>query len=97
MRLSQEEREAIVKTVHEFLPRAEVLLYGSRVDDEKRGGDIDLLILNEEPVGWQTVGDIRYRLWDRIGEQKIDICAERRSELSPFARMVLHHAIPVAA
>jgi len=45
LRLSEEERRAIRAACEEvFGPRATVRLFGSRVRDEARGGDLDLLV-----------------------------------------------------
>ncbi len=45
MRLSQEQRKAIRGVVREIAgDDAMVLLFGSRVDDRQRGGDVDLLV-----------------------------------------------------
>ncbi|WP_301102374.1 hypothetical protein [Propionivibrio sp.] len=45
MRLTEQQRSVIRATVSEvFGASAEVWLFGSRVDDTKRGGNIDLLI-----------------------------------------------------
>jgi len=45
MRLSDEERRVIRAACEEvFGPRATVRLFGSRVRDEARGGDLDLLV-----------------------------------------------------
>lgn len=52
-----------------------VYLYGSRVDDSKRGGDIDLLI--EAPsalqTGFERECEFRRDLENMIGERRIDI------------------------
>ncbi|HEY3874897.1 MAG TPA: nucleotidyltransferase domain-containing protein [Candidatus Kapabacteria bacterium] len=95
MRLTSFEQQSIRETVRQFLPNAKVYLYGSRVDDSKRGGDIDIMIVNPEPVLRKTVGEIRWRLWERIGEQKIDILGEQENNLSTFARMVSFDALPI--
>ena len=51
MRLNNEQRETILRLVSEIAgPQARTHLFGSRVDDIKRGGDIDLLIEIDEPV-----------------------------------------------
>jgi predicted nucleotidyltransferase len=45
MRLTDREREVILSAVRRhFGEAARVWLFGSRVDDGKRGGDIDLLV-----------------------------------------------------
>lgn len=45
MRLTPEQQEIIRQATREaYGPQARVWLFGSRVDDAKRGGDIDLLI-----------------------------------------------------
>ncbi len=44
MRLTQQEIQIIKSTVREMMgEKASVWLFGSRVDDSKRGGDIDLV------------------------------------------------------
>jgi len=46
MRLPEAERQAILNAVRSEDPDAVVYLFGSRVDDAARGGDIDLLVLS---------------------------------------------------
>lgn len=75
MRLSEHERHIIREAAAEvFGPEVLVMLFGSRVDDAKRGGDIDLFV--EVP----DISDILAKrtrfaaqLQMRLGEQKIDI------------------------
>jgi predicted nucleotidyltransferase len=95
MRLRPFEQQAIRETVREFLPHAKVFLYGSRADDAKRGGDIDLMIVDTNPVSRAVVNDIRWKLWERIGEQKIDILGEQEGNFSTFATMVSFDAVPI--
>lgn len=76
MRLSQQTQQIIRDTVREiFGVDADVKLFGSRVNDDARGGDIDLLV--ELPsvsaeVERKTMQLIA-RLQMRIGDQPIDV------------------------
>jgi predicted nucleotidyltransferase len=46
MRLDNVQKEALQRAIQNV--NGEVYLYGSRVDDSKKGGDIDVLIFSEE-------------------------------------------------
>lgn len=70
-----------------FGPDAVVRLFGSRLDDRKRGGDIDLLV---ECAAERAHEENRFRFWDRLqdrlGEQRIDIVVQGRGAPEhPFA------------
>jgi uncharacterized protein len=72
MRLSNEEIKVIKSVIEEFDPKAEVKLYGSRVDDAKKGGDIDLLIISNK-ITFSEKLSILIKLKENIGDQKIDL------------------------
>lgn len=72
MRLSTKEIETIKKEIAALDPDAEVYLYGSRTDDNKKGGDIDLLIISAV-IGWKEISKIKWQIYSKFGEQKIDI------------------------
>ncbi|MDY0384740.1 nucleotidyltransferase domain-containing protein [Trichlorobacter sp.] len=72
MRLTKYEKDAITSVIAIFDPQARVYLFGSRVDDTKRGGDIDLLIMSDS-LSLGDRGKISWELCGRLGEQKIDI------------------------
>ena len=75
IRLSKKEIEAIKEVAKEvFGEGARVFLFGSRVNPELKGGDIDLFI--EVPEGKREVErklKFLVRLKEKIGEQRIDV------------------------
>ena len=77
MRLTFQKSKMIKQTFLEVFKEGSIYLFGSRVDDRKRGGDIDLYIKlpynlsSEERYVKQR--DFKLKLYDRIGEQKIDV------------------------
>ncbi len=94
MRLSQTEIEAIRQTVRYLDGQARICVFGSRADDTKKGGDIDLLILSEKLSEYDR-RTIRLRLHEKLGEQKIDIVIAR--DLSdPFVRVAFHEGMEIA-
>lgn len=89
MRLSREQRETIVSAVHRRDPWAEIRLFGSRVDDLAKGGDIDILVLSSR-LGFDDLWPIRRDILDRIGWQKLDIIlADPAHPQSPIVRLAL--------
>ncbi|MGO9744036.1 MAG: hypothetical protein ACLPN5_21455 [Roseiarcus sp.] len=76
MRLTGPEVEAIRDCARKrFGDGCVVRLFGSRVDDAKRGGDIDLHIEAQSAELAKLANELAFReeLRDRIGEQKIDV------------------------
>jgi predicted nucleotidyltransferase len=67
-----------------------VWLFGSRVDDRRRGGDIDLLVrpsaLQSKP---SLASKVRFlnKLEVRIGERKVDVVVEAADDSRPIVRV----------
>ena len=91
MRLTDFEVSSIRQTVHTLDTDAKVYLFGSRVDDEKRGGDIDLLVISDR-LSSADAGRVRWLLWELIGEQKIDIVIAK-DDSEPFVRIALKEGV----
>ena len=65
--------------------------FGSRADDSKKGGDIDLLILSKS----LTYGDklkIKQMLFEKMEEQKIDLVIASDAS-QPFVRLALEQGV----
>lgn len=75
MRLTTEEREQIKQQVNlVFGEGSRILLFGSRVDDKKKGGDIDLFIEPQRLCNeFEQKIDLLTKLQLVLGDQKIDI------------------------
>jgi predicted nucleotidyltransferase len=93
MRISSEQAQLIRTQTKKLLPQAEVYLFGSRADDTKRGGDIDILILADRKLNPDERGDIVLAFWKNFGEQKIDIVSFAHDEKSAFKNVVIQEAI----
>ncbi len=95
MRLKDFEIDAIKSSVHAYLPEAEIYLFGSRVDDSKRGGDIDLLVYTPGMVDveFRTQSRIKNLIWDKIGEQKIDMIFTDDLAKTPFISLVMLESV----
>ncbi|MFY0665489.1 MAG: nucleotidyltransferase domain-containing protein [Natronospirillum sp.] len=82
MRLSDEQRQILVHTVHRIMGNeSELWLFGSRANDTALGGDIDLYIETPpiaDPV--QRRIELKLALYDQMGEQKIDVVHHMTSE-----------------
>ena len=74
MRLAEE--SIIIAAVRRHFSQAEkIILFGSRVDDSKRGGDIDILV--QTPAASAIAFEAKLRtvaaLQLKLGEQRIDL------------------------
>jgi len=47
MRLSEEEISTLKTALFKLSPQAKLYLFGSRIDDNRQGGDIDLLVVSD--------------------------------------------------
>lgn len=76
MRLDDKIREIIKSEVASQLGAGSVVrLFGSRVDDTQRGGDIDLLIEPGQPLAHRIQAECRLSasLYIRLGGRKVDV------------------------
>jgi len=93
MRLKKSEIESIKTTIKRFDKRAQIFLFGSRVDDAKKGGDIDILIISRK-IKLSEKLKIEAKLDSLLGEQKIDLIAT--SELNTaFLRYIHERSVPL--
>ena len=85
MRISKQEIASIKElAVNIFGKETKVLLFGSRIVDHKRGGDIDLFVTNNKKENLTLAAKINFlvELKLLIGEQKIDVVLDTESTRS---------------
>jgi predicted nucleotidyltransferase len=80
VRLATNEVQAIREEVGRADPESEVYLFGSRVNDSARGGDIDLLVVSDT-LSFRELLRLRTAILDRIGWQQLDLVVRRRDQL----------------
>ena len=68
MRLSNEEHSAINAAIQQADADAQIFLFGSRVDDAAKGGDIDLLVLSKK-INLMAKLDILVQLHRKLGDR----------------------------
>ena len=83
MRISEYEKTAIVDAVKNADPDAKVWLFGSRTNDSKKGGDIDIAVLSSN-VDVKKEIEIKQTIFEKIGEQKIDLLVSKDGQQAFF-------------
>ena len=98
MRFSEKSVHAVKDAVHAAFPgQSKVFLFGSRVYDNKRGGDIDLLVVSDLHRSAMEAAKIRavVKIQMALGDQKIDmvVTADPHLDLRPVVREALRNGI----
>ena len=99
MRLSQAEKTRIKEVAQNHFGRnAEVRVFGSRMKDQARGGDIDLYI--ETDLAGQAALDAELAfqrdIQAALGEQRLDLTVHLRDyPLTPFEAHAREQGIPL--
>jgi len=98
MRLTQTEIEVINSMAKKYFGSdAQVFLFGSRVDNLKKGGDIDLFIKNKNEALFTVELKVQFlaELKSVIGNQKIDVVfdnANTRSKRNFYQSIIQHNS-----
>jgi uncharacterized protein len=95
MRLKPEIAIFLKQITCERIPGSKVYLFGSRANDSAKGGDIDLLIITNEPVEKSILRKIRIEFYKRFGWRKIDLINFTNDNGSAFYNLIKSEAIPL--
>jgi predicted nucleotidyltransferase len=91
MRLSASQVNIIKTSVLGIDPEARVFLFGSRVNDLLKGGDIDVLIFSSK-MDFTAKVELKYKLLEQMEEQKIDIVITK-DHSDPFINFIYPNCV----
>ena len=81
MRLSEQYIDTLKQSFKDIFISGNIYLFGSRVDDSKKGGDIDLYIVPAKVLSAQERFDKKLAFLlivkEKLGEQKIDVIVSK--------------------
>ncbi|HLE12048.1 MAG: hypothetical protein A2504_05935 [Bdellovibrionales bacterium RIFOXYD12_FULL_39_22] len=87
MRISEKEKNIILSTLNSFhhkdVPNTKIFLHGSRIDDNLKGGDIDLFWIIDDQYYENTVSKKHYIVSDlslKLNEQRVDLTIIKMSD-----------------
>ena len=92
MRLKKEIKNFIEEKTSIMFPGVEIYLFGSRLDDNGRGGDIDLLLLSEQKIDTRKLRRFRLEFYKKFGWQKIDLINFTKEDNTTFKKIILTSA-----
>ena len=95
MRMSQPQAALLKKEIQARLPQGRVYVFGSRANDTKRGGDIDILVVGDKRLSIFDRLKVRTAFYRASGMQKVDSVSVTAEEPSAFRDAVLREAVEI--
>lgn len=93
MRLINFEKNIIKESILLFDNEAKIYLFGSRIDDAKKGGDIDILVISNK-INYSNLIKIKAKIFNSIEEQKLDIVIANKNNMhDPFINIALKSGV----
>ncbi len=93
VRLTEKEIEIIKSTIFSLDPEANIILFGSRTDLTKKGGDIDLLIVSRKLLNYKLQRKIKTELYLKLGDRKIDLIFTDNPNKSEFTKIAFKYGV----
>jgi predicted nucleotidyltransferase len=96
MRLTPDQHDTIMRVVRDHAGEgAAVFLYGSRVQDDRRGGDVDLLVQASRAIVPMQQSTLHARLEEAL-RLPVDISfIDARRGMTRFQKMAAAQALPL--
>jgi predicted nucleotidyltransferase len=93
MRLDKNIANYLKEVISAEVPGSTIYLFGSRTEDNARGGDIDLMILSPKPTDKSVFRKIRIGFIKKFGWRKIDLVNFTYSDNSTFRKLIGQNCI----
>lgn len=98
MRLTKKQIQIITEVISRFTDAtASIYLFGSRLNDQARGGDVDILIETDQRPSRIEQGKIKMELEQAFGLPVDILFYVRNTEPTPFQTIVYAHAAQLEA
>ncbi len=94
MRITEIEKNVIKNAILKQDENAQIFLFGSRTDDKKKGGDVDILISSDK-IDLMEIIKIKINIFTTLPEQKIDILIKKPNEQNTFIDYISNQLIPL--
>lgn len=94
MRLTSEQIATLLSTAREVMGEdATVSVFGSRLDDNRRGGDLDVLVETAQRPPLLQRAELKLRLEAALGIPVDVVARARNAEPTPFQALAMAHAV----
>jgi predicted nucleotidyltransferase len=95
MRMNSDQIELAVNVIRRYFADATIWLFGSRVDDNRRGGDFDFYIETALPDIALPMARARGDLTDSLG-MKVDLAVNNHTGDKPIFRIAKTYGVRLA-
>lgn len=94
LRLSNEEIQVIKTVIKKYDPNAKIFIFGSRTDLNKKGGDIDILVISNS-IDYKQRRKIKVDLLLTLGDRKIDLIITENPEKTEFTKLAYKYGVEI--